>query len=100
MIVSDYLPQLKASKYTYYNLDKSLKEEFRQKYNYLKKNTHTEVNSFVIWELNKILNNSKYLDFERKIKAINLISTNLKLTKMANLKLARLRNELIKDNRK
>ena len=37
MKIKQYLPRLKANRYTYYNLDNETKKHFQYLYNYLKK---------------------------------------------------------------
>ena len=84
MTVIEILPKLKANKYTYYNLSNKDVEYFRKLYKYLLKHKNKNIsqnifqnndalkNSIYFW-----LNNKNELDYIRKIKAMELISTNL-----------------------
>lgn len=85
MKIIHYLNRLKANRYTYYNLDKEAKEAFQRKYNYLKKHSDKHINSN-IWQNNNALsnaieywlNNENEMDYIKKIKAMELISQNIK----------------------
>jgi len=49
MKVKDYLPKVKASRYTYYNLDEKTKNDFQRLYNYLKRNKDKELSIYYKW---------------------------------------------------
>ena len=77
MTVSHYLPQVKASKNTYHNLDEFAIKEFQKLYNYLVKHKDKEVYSVATQlELNRIEpTSSNYLN---KYRMMKVISTNIK----------------------
>jgi len=79
--ISSILPKLKANSLTYYNLDKKSVSDFKKSYSYLKKNKDKEV--LVLWakDVIKILEDKTCSDYVRKFKAINIISTSIKLKK-------------------
>jgi 16S rRNA A1518/A1519 N6-dimethyltransferase RsmA/KsgA/DIM1 with predicted DNA glycosylase/AP lyase activity len=84
MTVIEILPKLKANRYTYYNLSEQDAEYFKKLYRYLLKHKNKTIrknvfqnsdalkNSIKFW-----LNNKNELDYIRKIKVMQLISTNL-----------------------
>jgi hypothetical protein len=72
--VESFLPKLKASRYTYYNLDKDSVDDFKKLYSYLKR--HKEKN--VIWLHAKIAKDmlkerKGYTEFVWKYKAMEAI---------------------------
>lgn len=80
MKVKDYLPKLKANKYTYYNLDKKTIQDFKDLYKYLKKHKEKNVSNYFQWtdslkcSVNYWLNNKNYIDYVKKFKAMEIIS--------------------------
>jgi|TARA_Y100000015_G_C2386558_1_gene87773 hypothetical protein len=88
MKVKDYLPKVKANRYTYYNLDKETIQYFKNKYNYLKKHKEKEVsncfqsNDLLKCSVNYWLNNKNYkdyyIDYVKKYKAMEIISQLIK----------------------
>jgi len=85
MKVKDYLPKVKANRFTYYNLDRSTIKRFKNLYNYLKRNKEKEVSNYFQWSdamkgsINYWLNNKNYIDYIRKFKAMEIISQTIKL---------------------
>ena len=84
MKVINILPRLKANRYTYYNLDKKTISDFKKLYNYLKKHKTKYIykNIFQNYDalqgsINFWLDNSNEMEFIRKYKAMELISTNI-----------------------
>ena len=78
-IVKDYLPLLKANKYTYYNLDKKSINNFQELYKYLKKHEDKEVYHLVcglLLQTDKYKNRST--DYLKKYNAMQVISQNIK----------------------
>lgn len=84
MKVKDYLPKVKANKFTYYNLDKPTIKRFKNLYNYLKRNKEKEVSNYfqcndaIKGSVNYWLNNKNYIDYVRKFKAMETISQTIK----------------------
>ena len=90
MKVKDYLPKLKANRYTYYNLDQKTIRDFKNLYNYLKKHKEKNVSNYFQWNdsikgsvnywLNNktIFKNQKYIEYIRKYKAMEIISQAIK----------------------
>lgn len=78
MQVIEILPKLKANRYTYYNLSEQDSEYFKKLYRYLIKHKNKTIlynnlkNSINFW-----LNNKNELDYIRKIKVMQIISTNI-----------------------
>lgn len=77
MLVSEILPKLKANKNTYYNLDKKDIENFKKQYSYLKKHKDKKIFLSVMNSVNFWLNKKNELDYLKKIKAIQCVSTNI-----------------------
>ena len=84
MRVKDYLPELKANRYTYYNLDKKSIQDFKNLYSYLKKHKEKNVSNYFQYcdalkgQVNFWLNNENELDYIRKYKAMEIISQTIK----------------------
>lgn len=84
MKVKEFLPKVRANRYTFFNLDNSTKKDFRKLYSYLKKHENRNINSnnfqgcnALIGQINFWLENKNEMDYIKKIKAMQLISTNL-----------------------
>jgi len=84
MKVAEILNKVKANKYTYYNLSKEQIKDFQKLYSYLKRNSQREIrknifqyNDALQGQINYWLNKSNELDYLKKYKAMELISTNL-----------------------
>lgn len=75
MTVKDYLPKLKANRYTYCNLSKKDQKCFQNLYNYLKK--HKEKTT-LIRAVDYWLNDKKHIDYIRKYKAMEVLSQTIK----------------------
>jgi len=75
--VKDYLKNVKANKYTYYNLNKETVREYRKLYNYLKERKECAV-SLILFDnqVNTIKEQFK-TDYLIKYKIMKLISYNL-----------------------
>ena len=80
MKVKDYLPQVKANKYTYYNLDNKTKQDFKNLYNYLKRHQEKEVSDWFVFyaSVNDWLNEEYLLDYVIKYKAMEVLSSEIK----------------------
>ena len=75
MKIKDILNQVKASKNTYYNLDKKSIQDYKKLYNYLKKHSEKSFflaahNSFYHW-----INKKNKLEYVKKYNAMQCIST-------------------------
>lgn len=78
-IIKSILSDVKASRFTYYNLDKKTIEDFKKLYSYLKKNEKKEVSSLSITRAKEMLKEQgKYSDYVRKYKAMYILSTGIK----------------------
>tara|TARA_Y100000401_G_C8252913_1_gene189158 strand:+ start:58 stop:318 length:261 start_codon:yes stop_codon:yes gene_type:complete len=77
MKVKDYLPKLKANRYTYYNLDKGTIKDFQNLYNYLKKHKEKNVSNY-FWDEKFLLTNNNELDYIKKYKSMEIISQTIK----------------------
>ena len=75
--VKDYLKNVKANKYTYYNLNKETVREYKKLYNYLKERKECAV-SLILFDnqVNTIKEQFK-TDYLIKYKIMKLISYNL-----------------------
>ncbi len=84
MKVKDYLPKLKANRYTYNNLDLKTIQDFKNLYNYLKKHKEKNVSNYFQWNdsikgsVNYWLNNNNYIDYVKKFKSMEIISQTIK----------------------
>lgn len=85
MVVVEILKKVKANRYTYYNLSRQQVKDFQKLYSYLKRNKFREIrkNTFqgsdaLQGQIDYWLNNQNELDFIKKYKVMELISTNLK----------------------
>ena len=85
MKVKDYLPKLKANRYTYYNLDKGTIKDFQNLQNYLKKHKEKNVSNYFLYcdtlkgQVNFWLTNKNELDYIKKYKSMEIISQTIKL---------------------
>ena len=77
MKVAELLPKLKANRYTYHNLEKQDIENFRTQYNYLKKHKDKDIYLSVLNSVNYWLTLKNELDYLKKIRAIQCVSTNI-----------------------
>lgn len=77
MTVAELLPRVRANRYTYHNLDKQTIEAFQIQYNYLKKHKSKKIFLSVMNSVNHWLNLENELDYLKKIRAIQCISTNI-----------------------
>lgn len=71
-LIGDLLPKVKANKHTYYNLDASAKNEFKDAYNGLKKYKDVEVNKTTLAAFNGTLNRDE-MEYLNKLQAINIL---------------------------
>ena len=77
--VKSMLVDVKASKFTYYNLDKKTVEDFKKIYSYLKKHENKEVSALAITRAKEMLKEQgKYSDYVRKYKAMDILSKGIK----------------------
>tara|TARA_R100000655_G_scaffold47782_2_gene85052 strand:+ start:614 stop:865 length:252 start_codon:yes stop_codon:yes gene_type:complete len=80
MKVKDYLPKLKANRYTYYNLNQKTIQDFKNLYNYLKKHGDKEIGLLfgIIVQLNKYKEKLKETDYIKKYTIMSLLSQTIK----------------------
>lgn len=84
MKVKEYLPKVKANRYTYYNLDKKTKRRFQQLYNYLKRHKEKDVSNYfqlcdsIKGSVKYWLNSKCYIEYIRKYEAMKIISQAIK----------------------
>ena len=77
MRIKDYLPKLKANRYTYYNLDKKSIQDFKNLYSYLKKHQDEECSNYI--HIYKIFTEKRYYsDYLKKYKTMSIISQTIK----------------------
>jgi len=80
MKVKDYLPKLKANRYTYYNLNQKTIQDFKNLYNYLKKHQDKEIGLLfgIIIQLDKYKQKLKETDYIKKYTTMTLLSQTIK----------------------
>lgn len=78
MKVKELLKEVKANRYTYYNLDKEAIKEYQKLYNYLKINKRKKINQLLfLWGKELLLENEKshfYIEYVKNYRLMNLIS--------------------------
>jgi len=78
MEVKELLKEIKANRYTYYNLDKEAIKEYQKLYNYLKINKKKKINQLLfLWGKKLLLENENYhfyIEYVKKYRLMNLIS--------------------------
>jgi len=78
MKVKELLKEVKANRYTYYNLDKEAIKEYQKLYNYLKINKKKKINQLLfLWGKELLLENENYhfyIEYVKKYRLMNLIS--------------------------
>ena len=82
MKVKELLKEVKANRYTYYNLDKETIKQYQKLYSYLKIHKEKEISKY-LWLLIKGLSSSQiakpnHKEYTRKYKLMNLISQTIK----------------------
>jgi hypothetical protein len=84
MKVKEYLPRLKANRYTYYNLDNETKKHFQYCYNYLKKHKDKEVSNIFYYcdsikgQIDFWLSNKNEIDYIKKYQVMKILSEAIK----------------------
>ena len=80
MLVKEILPKVKANRNTFYNLDKQTKKDFQSLYSYLKRNENKVLNANSLKHIDAInwINKQNEVEYIRKFKAMQLITTNIK----------------------
>ena len=74
MKVKQLLKEVKANRYTYYNLDKETIYEYQKLYNYLKKHKDKKINQLLFfWGLENE-NSDFYIQYVKKYRLMKLIS--------------------------
>ena len=74
MKVKELLKEVKANRYTYYNLDKKAIYEYQKLYNYLKKHKEKKINQLLfLWGLENE-NSDFYIQYVKKYRLMKLIS--------------------------
>jgi ubiquitin len=78
MKVKELLKEVKANRYTYYNLDKETIKQYQKLYNYLKRHKEKKINKLLfLWGLEGE-NTNFYIEYVRKYKIMQLISQTIK----------------------
>lgn len=73
------LAEVKASRFTYYNLDKKTVNYFNKLYSYLKRHKKKDVPVLLIKRAKVILKEqNKYSDYVRKYKAMEILSQGIR----------------------
>jgi len=75
MKVKELLKEVKANRYTYYNLDKETIKQYQKLYSYLKKHQQKEISKH-LWLYQKYIN-PNHIEYTRKYKLMNLISQSI-----------------------
>lgn len=84
MKIKQYLPRLKANRYTYYNLDNETKKHFQYLYNYLKKYKDKEASNIFYYcdsikgQIDFWLSNKNEIDYIKKYQVMKLLSEAIK----------------------
>lgn len=74
MKVKELLKEVKANRYTYYNLGKEAIKEYQKLYNYLKENKEKKINQLLfLWGLENE-NSDFYIEYVKKYRLMKLIS--------------------------
>ena len=77
--IKSMLSEVKATKFTYYNLNKITVEDFKKLYSYLKRNENKDVTEMAIKRAKEMIKEQgKYLDYVRKYKAMEILSQGIK----------------------
>jgi len=76
MKVKELLKEVKANRYTYYNLDKEAIKQYQELYSYLKRHKEKEISKY-LWLYQKYIN-PNHIEYTRKYKLMNLISQTIK----------------------
>lgn len=77
MRAKNYLPKLKATKYTYFNLDQKAVSDFKKLYNFIKRHGDKNVPKMYHNKIKFILDDTKEIEYLKKYKAMHLISTSI-----------------------
>lgn len=73
--IKPMLSEVRASKFTYYNLDKKTVDDFKKLYSYLKKHENKDVSDLSISRAKEMLKEQgKFSDYVRKYKAMQILS--------------------------
>ena len=76
MKVKELLKEVKANRYTYYNLDKEAIKQYQKLYNYLKRHKEKGISKH-LWLYQKYIN-PHHSDYVKKYKLMNIISQTIK----------------------
>ncbi len=78
MTVQDFLPKVKANKFTYYNLSKLDIAYFKKQYEYLKRHRTAKVTDIAVKRASEALcDKSLILDFLQKSRAMNELANGI-----------------------
>ena len=72
MKVKELLKEVKANRYTYYNVDKETIKQYQKLYNYLKRHKEKDISKH-LWLYQKYIN-PNHSEYVKKYKLMNLIS--------------------------
>jgi len=77
MIVEDFLPELKANRYTYYNLDKDEIKRFQKLYKFLKRHKNKGVKMLFLYYLkffDRFHNSQHWTDYLKRYKKMEMLT--------------------------
>ena len=76
MIVEDFLPEVKANRYTYYNLNNDFIKQYQKLYRYLKRHKDKGVGVQFLFNYSN-LNNSEDTEYTKKYTKMVHLSNNI-----------------------
>ena len=76
MIVEDFLPEVKANRYTYYNLNNDFIKRYQQLYGYLRRHKDKGVGVHFLFNYSN-LNNSEDTEYSKKYTKMVSLSNNI-----------------------
>ena len=78
--IENLLPELKANKHTYTNLNSEYVSDFKKHYNYLKKHKNLEIKDDFVYKLYiaTMKRNCNMIDYNKKYQGIVFLITNLR----------------------
>ena len=77
MLVKEFLPMLRASKATYYNLDREAVLAYKKEYNFLKKHQNRMVSSLAAHRAKEVLQLRHNTSYIRGVTAMKIVAQNI-----------------------